>query len=130
MPTYRNTYSTNYIPNLIDTNNNIVNLAPGDTIESYKLYDNPNLQKILDTPYFKLTKINQVVTSPGSFTNLLNINIIRLTANDDSIVVTANFADNPYNLNLIANTPIDIENNENINTLYFTGVGTIKIEGF
>ena len=128
MPTYKNT-GLEYIPNLTDINNNKVNLAPGLEIQSYKLYDIINLVKIADTPYYPLTKLNETLTSPTSITNLKDIGTIRIIPLDSNIYVTANNVDNPSKLYLMVNQPIDISNDNEINTLYFTGAGKVVVIG-
>ena len=129
MPTYKNT-GLEYIPNLTDINNNKVNLAPSLEIQSYKIYNIPNLTKISDEPYYSLTKVYEPnFTSPGIINNLLDCKIIRLTPIGD-ITITFNSSENPNIFNLIDNVPIDIENSKEIESIIFTGSGTIKIEGF
>lgn len=129
MPTYRND-TEEIIFGLKDTTGRTITLKPDETLESYKIYDIIGLTKTLESPYFPLVNVYEAAfASPGTKTGLLSCKIIRLTAEGD-IVAKANHADNPYPLALIDGTALDIENRGEIESLVFTGTGTIKIEGF
>lgn len=129
MPTYRND-TEEIIFGLKDTTGRTITLKPNETLESYKIYDIIGLTKTLESPYFPLVNIfESAFVSPGTKTGLLMTKVIRLTADGD-IVVKANHVDNPFPLELVDNTAIDIENNGEIESLVFTGTGTVKIEGF
>lgn len=129
MPTYRND-TEEIIFGLKDTTGRTVTLKPDETLESYKIYDIIGLTKTLESPYFPFVNIfESAFVSPGTKTGLLSAKIIRLTA-EGEITVKANHADNPYPLELVDGTAMDIENDGEIESLIFTGTGTVKIEGF
>lgn len=127
MPTYRND-GVNTIS--VENSSGIsVFVSPGNMIETYKILSSP-FTKTSDSPYFPLVNVYEAAfTSPGTKTGLLSCKVIRLTA-DGVITVKANVAANPSSLALIDGTAMDIENNGEIESLVFSGTGTVKIEGF
>ena len=127
MPTYRNDGASSY--KVENTSGNVVFVEPGKSIETYKILSSPFV-KTSDAPYFPLVKVYEAsFASPGTKTGLLSCKVIRLTA-EGEITVKANHASNPSSLSLIDGTPMDIENNGEIESLVFVGAGTVKIEGF
>ena len=127
MPTYRN--DGDMTIKVEDANGLSVSVNPGKSVETYKILSSP-FAKTSDSPYFPLVKIYEAAfTSPGTKTGLLSCKVIRLTA-EGEITVKANHASNPSVLSLIDGTPMDIENNGEIESLVFVGSGTVKIEGF
>jgi hypothetical protein len=126
MPTYRNDgQSSVYIESLEGK----VSVFPGRSVQTYKILGSPFI-KVAEAPYFPLVSVYEsAFASPGTKTGLLSCKVIRLTASGD-ITVKANHADNPYPLALIDGTALDIENHGEIESLVFTGTGTVKIEGF
>lgn len=104
-----------------------VEVVPGDSVETYKILGT-GWTKTSDEPYYKLGS-SQTVASPGSATGLIGFSVIRVTTADDEIIVTANAEDNPYAYNLTAGVSVDIANKREIETLFFTGSGTVTVIG-
>ena len=130
MPTYRND-SDEIIFGLKDVNERTITLKPNEILETYKIYDIDDLTKTSDEPYFSLTKvIDLAFSSPGTKTGLLGCSVIRLTAKTSGITIKCNLAANPNEFSLPYNTPIDIKNNGEIESLVFIGSGEVQIEGF
>ena len=128
MPTFRNDGAAAI--SVEDVSGNSVFISPGKSVETYKILPSPFV-KTADAPYFPLVKIYEpTFASPGTKTGLLGCKIIRLTAGADGIMAKANHTSNPSVLSLIDSTPMDIENNGEIESLVFVGSGTVKIEGF
>lgn len=126
MPTYRNDGTVTV--SVEDVNGQTVYVEPSKSVLTYKILSQP-FTKTSDTPFFPIVKLSENFGSPGTKTGLLNFKVLRLTAEGD-IFVKANHADNPSALSLIDGTAMDIENNGEIESLVFTGSGTVKIEGF
>lgn len=130
MPTYRND-TEEIIFGLKDTTGRTITLKPDETLESYKIYDIIGLTKTLDTPWFSLTKVNEIgFSSPGTKTGLLTCKVIRLFTEDSGITLKCNSNSNPNVFSIPVNSPIDIENDGEIESLVFIGAGTVNIEGF
>ena len=128
MPTFRNDGDTTI--SVEGVAGDSIFVSPGKSVETYKMLSAPFV-KTADTPYFPLVRVHEAAfASPGTKTGLLGCKIIRLTASTDSITAKANVAANPYPLSLVDGTAMDIENNGEIESLVFTGTGTVKIEGF
>lgn len=128
MPTYQNNGTSSV--SVKASSGVTVFVSPGQMVETYKILSSP-FTKISEAPYFPLVSVYEAnFTSPGTKTGLLSCKIIRLTAGADGISVKANHADNPYPLELIDGTALDIENNGEIESLIFYGSGSVKIEGF
>ena len=128
MPTYRNDGSSTF--SVEGVNSNSVFVSPGQFVETYKILSSPFV-KTSDAPYFPLVRVYEAAfASPGTKTGLLSCKVIRLTAGGEGITVKANVAANTSSLSLIDGTAMDIENNGEIESLVFTGTGTVKIEGF
>ena len=128
MPTYKNTSLSDsfFVDNI---NGDKVKVFPGAIIETYKLNLPSFMSKISDEPYLPLTRINQNVTSPGNITGLLSSKIIRLMTSDAGITVGANSSSNISVMTLPVDTPIDIENDGEIESLFFLGSGTVAVIG-
>ena len=130
MPTFRNDDTNGKSYRVEDVNGVTVMVEPGKTIQTYKMLSSP-FTKTADTPYFSLTKIADYdFTSPGTKTGLLVCSNIRLTAKVSGIQIQCNSASNPNYFSLPSNTSIDIKNEGEIDSLVFTGTGTVYIEGF
>ena len=128
MPTYRNDGSVSI--SVENTAGKSVYVEPGKNIETYKILPSPFV-KTSDAPYFSLTKVREVAfVSPGTKTGLLGCSVIRLTAKTTGITIKCNLAANPNQFSLPSNTPIDIKNNGEIESLVFIGSGEVQIEGF
>lgn len=128
MPTFKN-ISTSESATVENIYGKTVVVFPGATVETYKLSLPSFLEKISDTPYLPLVKINQTVTVPGNITNLLTSKIIRLISSSSGTTVGANSSSNTNVMTLPVNTPLDIENNGEIESLHFTGTGTVVVTG-
>lgn len=50
MPTYRNDANTPHL--MRDTSGNTRTVAPGETVQTYRIYDYPGLTRTADTPYY------------------------------------------------------------------------------
>ena len=128
MPTFRNDGSVSV--SVEDINGKSVFVEPGKSIQTYKILPSPFV-KTADTPYFSLTKVREAAfSSPGTKTGLLGCSVIRLTAKTTGITIKCNLAANPNEFSLPSNTPIDIKNNGEIESLVFIGSGEVQIEGF
>ena len=129
MPTYKNNTNESVMVEDIHGNNAVV--PPGFYVETYKYMDSV-LTRTADTPYFPLAKINDSVSvsGTGSISGLLDCKILRLTASSSGMAVKVDSASNTFTMPLISNQPMDIENNGEINTLHFTGSGTVGVVGF
>lgn len=129
MPTY--TYQGNGTISVEGVDGGSQLVRKGESFATYKVMPtNSDFVKTAETPHFPLVSVYEAAfASPGTKTGLLSCKILRLTASGD-IVVKANHADNPYPLSLIDGTALDIENHGEIESLVFTGTGTVKIEGF
>ena len=128
MPTYRNDGSVSVkIPDYAGVD---VIVEPRRSIATYKILSAP-FTKTNDSPYFPLVLVSiPAFSSPGTQTGLLACKVIRVTSESDGISVQANSAANPSVLQLIDGTAMDISNNGEIESLVFSGTGTVKIEGF
>ena len=128
MPTFRNDGSVSV--SVEDINGKSVFVEPGKSIQTYKILPSPFV-KTADTPYFSLTKVREAAfSSPGTKTGLLGCSVIRLTAKTTGITIKCNLAANHNEFSLPSNTPIDIKNNGEIESLVFIGSGEVQIEGF
>lgn len=128
MPTFRNDGSVAI--SVKDTTGENVYVEPGKSVQTYKILPSPFV-KTSDAPYFSLTKVREAAfSSPGTKTGLLGCSVIRLTAKTTGITIKCNLAANPNEFSLPYNTPIDIKNNGEIESLVFIGSGEVQIEGF
>ena len=128
MPTFKNN-STSESVKITNINGIDIVVNPGEYIQTYKLNLPSFMTKISDLPYLPLTKINQTITTPGSISGLLASKVIRIVSTSAGISVGANSSENTSVMTLPANTPLDIENNWEIESLYFTGTGTVVVTG-
>ena len=128
MPTY--TYNGDGVAIVENNLGAMVSLSKGESVATYKILGAPFV-KTSDAPYFSLTKVREVAfVSPGTKTGLLGCSVIRLTAKTTGITIKCNLAANPNEFSLPSNTPIDIKNNGEIESLVFIGSGEVQIEGF
>lgn len=128
MPTY--TYQGNGTVSVVGVDGGSQLVRKGESFTTYKIMIGSDFTKTAEAPYFPLVRVYEAAfVSPGTKTGLLACRVLRLTPEGD-ITVKANHADNPYPLALIDGTALDVENNGEIESLIFTGTGTVKIEGF
>ena len=128
MPTYRNDGSVSV--SVENSGGDGVFVKPGESVSTYKILSSPFV-KTSDEPYFSLTKVREAAfSSPGTKTGLLGCSVIRLTAKTTGITIKCNLPANPNEFSLPSNTPIDIKNNGEIESLVFIGSGEVQIEGF
>ena len=129
MPTY--TYTGEGRISTVGINGELLSVGKGESFQTYKIHSGGAIIKTSDAPYFSLTKVRDAAfSSPGTKTGLLACSVIRLFTADEGITFVCNAAANPNSITLPSNQAIDIENKGEIESLIFTGAGTVSIEGY
>ncbi len=130
MPTYKNISQT---PVIVDGHM----VQPEDTVETLKIYNLPELEKISDEPYYPLTKgVHEIEATEPGITPAEGVAlsdkdcaVVRIETNVD-VDVYANSLSNPYPYPLTAQEGIiDIENEGKIEKVYldFKDGGKVRI---
>lgn len=124
MPTYQNDGQGDVVIEGLD--NNPKTLKPGETGQSYKVYDLTGLTKINDEPYFPLAVAKHILTfaqaETKSASGLLSAKVLRVSTNVQ-VEIAVNAAANPYSYTLDADKEVDIKNSGEIESLYLTSTG-------
>lgn len=129
MPTYRNDSIEGKGYSVQDYLGNNKSVGVGDVIKTYKILEAP-FTKLSDDPYFPLVLVDDpAFASPGTKAGLLNCSVIRVMTNNSGITVKANSSSNPAQITLPVGISLDIPNTGEIESLVFSGTGTVSISG-
>ena len=128
MPTYRNDGKDTF--SVVDVDGNTALVVPGMSVKTYAYLVAP-MTRTADDPYFPIALKNVAVTVAGtaSETDLISCKILRLFTTDTGISVKVDSANSTYSMLLFQDQVQDIVNKGEINSLHFTGTGTVYLVG-
>jgi len=131
MPTYKNNSRGNII--MQNTNGEDVQVLPGETIETFKVYSNSGLTKISDAPLWNRVVNRQTITLSETEQDVaidpLTDWIIILKITDNVTIYCQSITNTPpeYNAHTSSDPIIQIPASEMFDKLVMTGAGTCEV---